>query len=280
MKAGWHRRAVKRVGWSVALLGGAYVLLLGWVWAERFEFSVYSEALKEHRRITVFGRRSVQKPSVIYALDGDKYRHALLPAAHAVVIATLYGRQAPLFVAVHDHGQRDIDFRPAKVQPAYWRPDISGRSPLFDRFLIEELRSAIEKRFGPPGRRYLFGHSLGGYYAVDMATRQSRHGFSGLFAFSPTFSHDVSVLTRLDRACANTPYIYASIGLESGRDSAMFNRAESSVRTKAICAGRISMARHPGMLHQLIMLSGQLSALRKICRDETKRLYKGQDIKG
>lgn len=244
-----------------------YAILLAIVWNARTELTVGSEALGEVRKITVFGVPGGNAPNItIYALDGEKHRHALLPATHAAVISWVSGNPQPLFVAIHNQGRRDEDFRPNTVQPASWRPNISGRSTAFDSFLLHEARSEIERRFGRSDRRYLFGHSLAGYYALDMPTRQQQHGFNGIFAFSPTFSHDLSFLSRLQKICRNSSYIYANIGLESSRDTAVFDIADKKFHSTAMCRRNVQLARHIGIIHQFIMLTGQLAALRQILR--------------
>jgi predicted alpha/beta superfamily hydrolase len=243
-----------------------YAILLAIVWNARTELMVRSEALGEVRKITVFGVLGGNAPNItIYALDGEKHRHALLPAAHSALISWVGGNTQPLFVAIHNQGRRDEDFRPSKVQPASWRPNIAGRSAAFDLFLLNEARSEIERRFGRSERRYLFGHSLAGFYALDMPTRQPQHGFNGIFAFSPTFSHDLSLLSRLTKVCRNT-HIYANIGFESSRDTAVFDVAEKKFHGTAMCRGNVQLAHHVGIIHQFIMLTGQVAALRQILR--------------
>jgi predicted alpha/beta superfamily hydrolase len=265
MPAGRRRRIFAITSGFVALAGLAYAALLLTTWANRTEILVRSKALAESRKIKVFGHDGNGSANlVIYSLDGEKHRHALMPAAHSAFFAWASGQSRPLFVAVHDHGGRDTDLRPAKVKPAYWRPDISGRAAAFDIFLLQELRSEIEKRFGAPQRRFLFGHSLGGFYALDMPSRQSHHGFDGLFTFSPTFSHDLSLLDRLEAACISTPYIYANIGIESGRDTDVFRGAEKKVKAIPSCRGRFETVNHPGMIHAVVMVTGQLAAFQTI----------------
>lgn len=244
----------------------SYAILLAIVWDTRTELTVRSEALGEVRKITVFGVSGGDAPTVaIYALDGEKHRHALLPAAHSALISWVGGNTQPLFVAIHEQGRRDEDFRPSKVQPASWRPNIAGRSAAFDLFLLNEARSKIERRFGRSERRYLFGHSLAGFYALDMPTRQPQHGFNGIFAFSPTFSQDLSLLSRLTKICRNSN-VYANIGFESSRDTAVFDVAEKKFHGTAMCRGNVQLARHFGIIHQFIMLTGQVAALRQILR--------------
>ncbi len=255
---------IKRALLAVSFIGLAYAVLLLWVWSGRTEIILQSQNLDEKRTVTVFGNNA---SVTVYSLDGDKYRHGLLPAANGALVAWANGETRPLLVAVHDHGGRDWDLRPTQVKPASWRPNISGRSPAFDAFMILELRSLIEKRFGTPEHRYLFGHSLGGFYALDMPTRQSRHGFAGLYAFSPTFSHDLSLIGRLGEACATSPHLYANIGLESGRDTDVFTKAELVAGKQPSCATKLRFSRHPGMLHQVVMLTGQTAAFFHIYDD-------------
>lgn len=253
---------------AAAFLGIGYGGLLYSVWSNRTELTILSKALNEARRVTVFGYAYGPSKMAIYSLDGDKHRHGLIPAAHSVLAAWLSGQPTPVFVAVHDQGSRDTDFRPVRVSPADWRPNISGRSPAFDIFLLQELRAEIDQKFGRLGKRYLFGHSLGGFYALDMAARQAQHGFAGIYAFSPTFSHDLSLLERLDMSCANSKFIYANIGLESGRDTAVFNRARAAAKSAINCRNKMTFNEHLGIVHALVMLTGQASAVRHIYRED------------
>lgn len=267
MKAGWSRRGLIKAAWPIAVLSLCYCTLLASIWFNRSEFFIESNALDEPRSVTVFGANGLAPETrdvAVYSLDGDRHRHALIPAAHGAIVAWLHGDRTPLFVAIHDQRRRDVDFRPAKVQPASWRPNISGRAVAFDRFLLTELQPELNRRFGRIKRRYLFGHSLGGFYALDMPTRQAYHGFAGLYAFSPTFSHDLSLIDRLDMTCANSKNVYMNIGLESARDTTIFGQAEAALRRNERCTANVHISRHFGVVHQLIMLSGQIAAFQDI----------------
>jgi predicted alpha/beta superfamily hydrolase len=264
VKSSWLKRMFRPLVCIVALLGLSYSGLLYWVWSNRTVIVIASKSLDEPRTVTVFGSAEGQTATMIYSLDGDKYRHSLIPAAHSTFIALLSGNPSPTIVAIHDHGGRDKDFRPAQVTPAYWRPNISGRSSAFDLFLLEELRGQVEQKFSRRGKRYLFGHSLGGYYALDMTTRQPQHGFAGIYAFSPTYSHDLSLIDRLDRICVSNKHIYINIGIESGRDTDIFNRAKSAVKISNSCRSKVKFGEHFGVIHGLIMITGQISAFRYI----------------
>jgi predicted alpha/beta superfamily hydrolase len=261
-RASWRRLAFRAAGWFVVILIVSYAVVLASVGNSRIDLTVQSAALGETRKISVYG--AAQGAVSIYSLDGDKTRHSLLPAAHGAIIAWLSGDSAPMVVAVHAQGTRDIDLRPETVEPAYWRPDIKGRGPAFDAFLLKELRGEIEKRFGRPKKRYFFGHSLAGLYAIDMASRQADHGFDGLFAFTPTFSHDLSLLNRLGKACEHSAVLYANIGLESRRDTAVFERARVAFANEPACKANVNLSWHPGMIHQTVMVTGQVEALNSI----------------
>ncbi len=255
------RKILTVFAWVLAASGIGYSLLLRHVWQGGAAFSLKSPSLNEKRDIEIFNHRSAHPGApVIYTLDGEKHGNAVFAAANGMLIAIVFGKPPPLVVAVHSHGRRDIDFRPATVEPAAWRPYISGRAATFDVFLIADLRREIETRFGGGRAAYLFGHSLAGYYALDLPTRTNQHGFAGIYAFSPTFSHDLSLIKRLRRACAVSPYLYATIGLESSRDSAVFDRASKIAQADPACANKIVFVRHPGVIHQFIMLTGQISA--------------------
>jgi predicted alpha/beta superfamily hydrolase len=261
-QASRRQRAFRAAGWLVAMLTASYAMVLFNVANSRVDLSIRSSALNEPRKISVYGAKA--NAVTIYVLDGDRYRHGLLPAAHGAIIAWFSGHRAPMVVAVHNRGNRDIDLRPETVEPAYWRPDIKGRGPAFDAFLLNEVRGEIERRFGRPDKRYFFGHSLAGFYALDMASRHADHGFESLFAFTPTFSHDLSLLNRLGQACNNSAALYANIGLESARDTAVFAQANTAFAEEPACKTKVTLSWHPGMIHQIVMITGQLDALNVI----------------
>jgi predicted alpha/beta superfamily hydrolase len=257
-KRGWF---VRPFVWLLTFLGIAYVTLLASLWNNRVEFVVSSAALGEARSVTVFAPAQKPHAVAIYALDGDRFRNGLLLATNAAIVSTLRGQPRPVVIAIHSGAARDRDFRPPTVSPASWRPNTVGRSPSFDVFLIEEARTAAEARFEPPKERWLFGHSLGGFYALDMPTRRQSHGFSAVYAFSPTFSHDLTLIDRLDMTCKPTSRVYANIGIESRRDTDVFARARKAFVSAGACREKVTLSRHFGVLHQAIMLTGQVEAL-------------------
>ncbi len=252
---------------------GLLVITLGGValatWQSREEHTIRSSALAENRRILLFNAASsetAQGSPMVVVLDGERLRHGLATAVQARLIAWLKGRAVPIVVGIDSQASRDRDFRNISSDPEAWRPTILGHAHRFDAFLASELLPWLRSRVGQGQPVYLFGHSLAGLYVVDLATRQSAPGpFSGFFAFSPTFSHDRSVLNRLQQACADRVPLLITIGFESGREHELFDQAEGAVAQSALCRdGTINFERHPAMIHQIVMITGQTRALHSL----------------
>jgi predicted alpha/beta superfamily hydrolase len=205
---------------------------------------------------------------VILVLDGERLRHGFATAVQARLWAFFRGVKVPVIVAIDSQGSRDIDLRNARSRPAAWRPMISGRADKFDRFLIDEIVPQVPGYAAKP-RIYIFGHSLAGLYTVEFAIRHQRdQRFGGFAAFAPTLSHDTTVLERLPGLCASTTPVLATIGWESKREHALFDSAKAALLSNPRCSGsKVSLDSSPGMLHQLVMLTGQAQAIRSIVLD-------------
>lgn len=255
MAAGMLRSILRWLG-RLALAGSLLIgLISSWQWITSKSHTIQSRALQEARTYRIFNEHS--DGPVIYSLDGQSLRNGLAPAVLFSFAAILRGQELPTVVAIHSNASRDRDFRPLSSVPTYWRPKIAGRSSDFDNFLFTELLPEIESRKAEGVRRYLMGHSLSGLYALDLATREPDR-FAGFFAFAPTFSHDTSIGERLPTACNASTILYANWGLESSRDTAVFDatvvrwKADPDCRQKSLLTPR-----HYGSLHQTIMLTGQ-----------------------
>ena len=246
-------RWVLRATLLVALL---ITPIVGWQWMSSERGSIYSSVLDQTRYYRVFNPKS--DGAVVYALDGHSLRNGLAPAVIFSVAAILSGDQLPRVVAVASNSDRDRDFRRSASTPTHWRPTIAGRSDQFDKFLLEELLPEIEQERTNQSRRYIMGHSLSALYALDLTTRFPEH-FSGALAFAPTFSHDISISDRLPRACQSDTLLYGNWGLESARDTEVFEQTVARWHADRRChAARLLTPRHFGSVHQTIMLTGQL----------------------
>lgn len=247
--------------WSWRAAFGVFLLaslLSGWQWTTSTVHTLDSAALHESRIYRVFNPHS--NAQIVYSLDGDTLRNSLAPAVVFSVGAILSGQEPPKIVAIYSNANRDRDFRPATSAPTYWRHQIVGRSIEFDRFLLGELLPAVEGRQHNDTRRYIMGHSLSGLYALDLATRVPGR-FNGVFAYAPTFSHDMTISDRLPIACNNNTILYANWGLESARDTEVFATVAARWKADRRCYQRPPIAaRHYGSLHQIIMLTGHMHA--------------------
>lgn len=155
-------------------------------------------------------------------------------------------------------GDRDKDFRPISSTPTRWRSKIPGHSDRFDRFLVEELFVEVEGENAGETQRFLTGHSLAGLYALDLAAHEPEL-FGGVFVFAPTFSHDISIANRLPHACAADLDIYANWGLESARDTEVFETTVKRWKSDAGCRRFTPVTRrHYGAIHQIVMITGQV----------------------
>tara|TARA_A100001391_G_scaffold195570_1_gene173032 strand:- start:233 stop:1009 length:777 start_codon:yes stop_codon:yes gene_type:complete len=249
---------------AIAFLGLLAVVLVGWAtWAERRETTIMSQALGEERRLTVYNTDEGNVEQVIIVLDGEKTRHGLSAAVQARTLSWLAGSRSPIGIAVDGMGTRDTDLRNAISNPATWRPRIAGRAADFDRFLAYELLPLARKLAGTPAEIYLFGHSLGGLYSLDFAIRKADEtNLAGYAAFSPTFSHDLSIMERLAKLCDTKARGLITIGLESDREEKLFKHASTRFPNAEACAGHAPrMERHPGAIHQIVMLPGQTRAI-------------------
>ncbi len=247
----WLRLAIISLS-GVALTFGS---LAGWQWSGSHSYEFESQALGEVRSYRVFNESS--EGVIVLALDGQSMRHSLAPAVIFSVAEWVRKKPLPKIVAVDSNASRDRDFRPNSVTPTNWRPDISGRSPRFDRFVLDELGPQIEGWEARGRRRYLIGHSLAGLYVLDLASRYPSK-FDGFAAFAPTLSHDVSIAKRLPGACS-AKFVYANWGLESARDTKVFSGNAKRWRDDPRCQSNPpQIVRHYGSLHQTIMLTGQL----------------------
>lgn len=138
-----------------------------------------------------------RKFPVIYTLDGD---HTFPMLASIVTELGFSGAVPPAVIVGIGYGTIDLDngnhrSRDLSPQPFQQWSD-SGGGPAFYRFLIEELLPMIESRYPANGKqRYLYGHSLGGLFALYAYTRQA-DVFQGIVAGSPALKGQHAFLEK------------------------------------------------------------------------------------
>lgn len=112
--------------------------------------------------------------------------------------------------------EKDFTFAAAEVQTGdTLRPH--GGGPAFLHFLLAELRPAIEQAF-PVNRWALFGHSLGGLFALDVFLRHP-DSFATYLAISPSIWRNQASLHRAAEflperlsACPHPPQLFIGVG--------------------------------------------------------------------
>lgn len=114
---------------------------------------------------------------VLYVLDGDAV-FAGFAEARRIQSPYATGADKMIIVGVGYPGgslydsRRVGDFTPPIRNPAlaaYHRDDPQGRREAFAAFLLDELRPEVARRYSVhPDRQSLYGHSLGGLFALHM----------------------------------------------------------------------------------------------------------------
>lgn len=250
-------RLAKRLRWLIAsavLVATCLAAFSAYTVAGSRTVTMYSAALGEERIYSVY--HSAYRSRIIYVLDGHMDRNGWIAATLYAIGSTLRGHSPPTVVAIHSNQNRDIDFRNKTSTPTDWRPTLEGRAPALDAFLLDELLPQVEEGLQTAPKRTLSGFSLSGLYALDLATR-SEGVFDRVQAFSPTFSHDTSISERLGNSCSDDTRLFANWGLESDRDTDVFQSAAARWQSSADCSkDSLTIRRHFGVIHALIMVTG------------------------
>ncbi|MDQ8202930.1 alpha/beta hydrolase-fold protein [Pelagicoccus sp. SDUM812003] len=133
---------------------------------------------------------------VIYALDGD---HTFPMMCSIVTELGWSGAVPPSIVVGIGYGTLDLEngnhrSRDLSPQP-YGNEPQSGGGPKFHQFLLTEAIPFIEERYpADPEKRYLFGHSLGGLFALYTYSK-SGDDFQGIVAGSPFLAGQLDLLS-------------------------------------------------------------------------------------
>ena len=163
--------------------------------------SVYSEILKENRRIWIqipeSAKTATNHPNtypVIYVLDGR---------AHFLSICAILNQLAPdtvpevIVVGIENSENRTRDLTPTKVKEARgssnWVKD-SGGGEKFTDFIAKELIPYIDKKYPTTSHKTLIGHSFAGLLVVNTVLNHPEL-FTNYIAIDPSLWWDNEVLT-------------------------------------------------------------------------------------
>lgn len=134
---------------------------------------------------------------VIYALDGD---HTFPMMCSITTELSWSGAVPPVIVVGIGYGTLDLEngnhrSRDLSPQPYPGSPDSGGGSKFLE-FLLTEAVPHIEASYpADPEQRYLFGHSLGGLFALYTYSKNA-DTFQGIVAGSPFLAGQLDLLNE------------------------------------------------------------------------------------
>ncbi len=149
-----------------------------------------------------------KKLPVVYLLDGGVHFPSMVPYSRYM---TLFEEIPPVIQVGISYGtsdwqkgnKRSHDF----TLPAASR-DHYGGAEKFHQFLTTELFPLIESKYPTdPQQRILFGHSLGGQFALYCAMFQP-HTFSGLIASNPAIHRNTELFMKPMEVSAHQPKLF------------------------------------------------------------------------
>lgn len=192
---------------------------------------LHSKVLDEDRIVDVYVPPSYaggdDRYPVLYLLDGDAHLEHTIGLTRFLVEA---GRIPELIIVAITSTDRDRDFTPPP-HPKFWATPraFMGRSPKegmptaggadrFLRFLAEELVPDVEARYRTAPFRVLFGHSLGGLFALYAFERRPDL-FRGIVAASPSLWWNEGALAgTLPKAAAGLPPLERAVFFAVGQE--------------------------------------------------------------
>lgn len=167
------------------------------------------------------------------------------------------------------------DFTPTPTTPQQAGPDgprALGGAAAFLRFIEEELKPRIEKEFKIDRQRQtLFGHSLGGYFALHVLFNRPQ-AFQTYIASSPSLWWDDRVILKeLERFAASVERTDRTVLFSAGEyerrmsplasldpDAArMAKRIEEDAALDAVFAGKLEALTRRGLRVQSLELPGE-----------------------
>lgn len=169
------------------------------------KYSLYSTALQEKRDYWIhlpdnYERDTIKVYPVIYLLDGDSFFHSLVGISKT--FSTIRGKYLSSCIIVGVlNTDRTRDFTPtasAAGRDGKIAPEAKlqgGGSEIFTRFLVGELRTAVDCMYRTNGRNMLIGHSYAGLFTMNTFLRHTEL-FDVYLAIDPSLWWDQGKLAE------------------------------------------------------------------------------------
>lgn len=204
---------------------------------------------------------------VLYLLDGGAGWQDFTHIASMVHQGGLWGANAPVIVVGIESKDRRAEFtRPTSNASEIRDFPTSGRAETFHRFLVQELRPAVIRRFRTSGEDGLIGESLAGLFVVDEALR---HGasFRHYIAVSPSLWWDDERLARdaanlLSSKPQSERSLWLSIADEGGTMQDGVDRIVAALRNQTSQNVHWSFQPYPAEKHSTIYHLAATRAIR------------------
>ena len=186
--------------------------------------SLFSNILNEERSYWIYKPEqrpgeSAQDYPVLYLLDGDVFFHSVVGFTRffsssrisslppCIVVAILNTDRTRDFTPTSSSARRDGSIHPEDKSQG-------GGAEQFYRFLVEELRPAIEKEFPVGGQNMLVGHSFAGLFALHVLWNHPE-SFDTYMALDPSLWWDQGAFlkqagTRGDKVVFDGKQLYVA----------------------------------------------------------------------
>lgn len=200
-----------------------------------------SEVLGEERRLLIhlptgYAQATGGYP-VLYLLDGET---RFLHTVGTLDSLARDGHVPPMIVVGVTNTDRTRDLTPVHPEPAEGEPDrvpTAGGADRFLAFLTDELVPWVEGEYRTVPQRMLFGHSLGGLFALHALVSRPE-AFDGYVAVSPSVQWaEGEIMPRLaaflERPLAERKHLYLTLADEGGPMQENYLRLVELLRYRA-----------------------------------------------
>lgn len=248
------RKFRKLAFWATGAVVTFLGLYMGFFLRAGDQRQMQSVVLDEARTYSVYLPSSYDvgdRYSVLYTLDGERWRHGAIVAANARMMAAFGLAPETIVVAVHTMGKRGRDYRPNYGAVA------------FTDFLENELIPEVEQAFPANDSRVLSGHSFGGLFALHVMTTRP-HLFGAYFAYDPSVLPDVELLNRISLLAETPPKspisLYMNYGFHTKKYEEKYDDVLQALGHRLAGQVIVSSSYYP-LPHSMIMLPGQVEAM-------------------
>ncbi len=239
-------------------------------------YELPSKVLGEARRVNVMlppgyaeeARKGTRYP-VLYLLDGGVEQQDFFHIAGLVHQGSLWGINQPMIVVGIESKDRRRELTQPSSDPGEQKDfPTHGHAEEFRRFLVTELKPAIDQAYRTNGTDGLIGESLAGYFVVDTALR---HGgdFDRYIAISPSLWWDREALSKQAAALLAAPEqaprtLWLSVADEGGAMQTGMDRLVAALKAQAAPQVRWSYTPYPSEKHNTIYHPAATTAIRAL----------------